>query len=109
MDTVVAVGSAGTNVNTGAENGAIAIFEKQLQRSVQWQICMLHFNELPFRHVLIFLDGATTGPQSLCGPIGKALQNCTEPPIISFEVMCLQICPMLMLMTLAPINVTFLT
>ena len=41
----------GTNVNIGRHGGILHIMELNLERPIQWIICMLHFNELPFRHI----------------------------------------------------------
>ena len=38
-------------------------------------VCQLHGNELPLRHLFIKLDGATSGPKSFDGPIGKMVQK----------------------------------
>ena len=46
---LVAVLLDGTNVNTGRVNGAVARMERQLGRSLQWLVCLLHSNELPLR------------------------------------------------------------
>ena len=37
-------------------------------------MCLLHTNELPLRHVFAALDGATSGPDTFAGPIGKKIQ-----------------------------------
>ena len=31
------------------------------ERSLQWIVCSLHLNELPFRHLFDAIDGRTTG------------------------------------------------
>ena len=46
---LVAVLLDGTKVNTGRINGAVARMERQLRRSLQWLVCLLHSNELPLR------------------------------------------------------------
>ena len=85
LDDLMAFGYNGTVTNTGKFNGVIRTFEKRLQPPLQWIICMLHLNELPLRHLSNKLDGATTGPSSHSGPIGKSLQNCEKLPIINYE------------------------
>ncbi|GBN30053.1 hypothetical protein AVEN_235940-1 [Araneus ventricosus] len=35
-------------------------------------------NELPFRHLLNSLDGATTHPKEFCGPIDEAIRTCEK-------------------------------
>ncbi|GBM44736.1 hypothetical protein AVEN_103199-1 [Araneus ventricosus] len=42
-------------------------------------------NELPLRHLLNSLDGATTGPEKFCRPIGKAIKACEELPAAPFS------------------------
>ena len=54
-------------------------------KPLQWLICLLHADELPLRHLLIHLDGSTTGPKAFSGPIGKALVNCQTLPVVAFE------------------------
>ena len=78
------VGCDGTNVNTGVSSGAIRLLEIELKRPLQWFICMLHINELPLRHILLKLDGVTTGPRAFSGRIGKAIQDCEKLPILTF-------------------------
>ena len=53
--------------------------EKELERPLQWVICQLHGNELPFRHLFEKLDGKTTDP------IGKSLASCENLPIVKFD------------------------
>ena len=57
VDTLAAVLCDSTNVNTGEHNGVIRQLEIALKRPVQWLICMLHLNELPFREVFKTVDG----------------------------------------------------
>ena len=75
VDTLEAVCADGTAVNTGYKSGAIAEVERNLGHSLQWLICLKHFNELPFRHVFDELDGGfgTSGPTSFKGELGKAV------------------------------------
>lgn len=82
---IVVVGSDGTSTNTGWKNGAIKYVEMRLQRPVQWAICLLHFNELPLRHLVEALDGKTSGPQSFNGPLGKQLAHCESLPVVAFQ------------------------
>jgi hypothetical protein len=74
-ETLIAVCTDGTNVNTGWKIGAIAELERNLGKPLQWLICLLHGNELPLRHVFDELDGGfgTSGPNSFKGDIGKTL------------------------------------
>jgi hypothetical protein len=83
---VEAVGCDGTATNTGWKNGVIRNIEVMCKRPLQWFVCLLHFNELPYRHLFEHLDGTTTGPASFSGPIGKQLVNCAKNDVVPFEV-----------------------
>lgn len=72
---LVAIGCVGTPTNTGWKNGVIRNLELKLGRPLQWFICLLHFNELPFRHLFESVDGDTTGPTSFSGQIDKKLTD----------------------------------
>ena len=76
----------GTNNNTGKSNGIIRRLEESLGRPLQWLVCMLHFNELPFRKYFSTLDGATTtGPSSSSGVIASLLDyDPKDLPIANF-------------------------
>ena len=52
---------------------------------MQWNICLLHCNELPLRHLIQVVDGKTSGPNTLTGPIGKVLPTCEQLPVINFR------------------------
>lgn len=82
---LVAVGCDGTNVNTGHKGGVIRLLEKDLKYPLQWIVCLLHFNELPLRHLMHSLDGTTSGPNTFCGTIGKQLEKCESLPVCSFK------------------------
>ena len=60
-------------MNTGAKGGVIRCLENKLGRSLHWIICLLHFNELPFRSLFEFIDGGTSGPKSFAGSVGVRL------------------------------------
>ena len=45
---------------------------------------MLHLNQLPYRHIFVHLDGATYGPQSFSGEIGKKLRKVNDRDIVEF-------------------------
>ncbi len=51
----------GTNVNPGKRGGVIRLLELHLQCPLQWNICLLHMNELPLRHLFAFMDGQSSG------------------------------------------------
>ena len=80
-----AVGCDGTVTNTGWKNGIIRCLERKIERPLQWIICLLHFNELPFRALFIHLDGVTEGPSSFTGPIGKELKGCEKKPVVNYK------------------------
>lgn len=83
---VYAVGCDGTNANTGLKGGAIKLFETHLGKAVHWFICLLHANELPLRHLIIKLDGETTGPNAWKGPIGRTItKDVWKKEIVQFE------------------------
>ena len=82
---LVAVGCDGTVINTGRKGGVIAMIENNLQRPLQWLICLLHANELPLRHLIQETDGKTSGPSGFHGPIGSKLSNCESKEIVKFS------------------------
>ncbi|ESN99374.1 hypothetical protein HELRODRAFT_162916 [Helobdella robusta] len=82
---LVAMGCDGTAVNTGPKNGVIDLLQKHLKRPLQWFVCLLHANELPFRHLFSSLEGTTTGSNSFSGSIGKRLDNCLDFKVEAFE------------------------
>lgn len=79
------VGCDGTITNTGWLGGVMTLLEKHLQRPLQRMVCLLHFNELPLRHLIEELDGPTDGPESFSGELGVLLKHCTELPIVAFK------------------------
>ena len=56
-DSLVAILCDGTSVNTGWKDGFLSHVERELQDVILRLICMLHGNELPFRHLLSHYDG----------------------------------------------------
>ncbi|KAF8766541.1 hypothetical protein HNY73_019594 [Argiope bruennichi] len=65
----ITVGCDETVVNNGYNNGVISLMEKEIERPLQWLICLFHCNELRFRHIFCHLDGKTKGPNELKGEI----------------------------------------
>ena len=60
--------------------------EMILKRSFQWNICILHFNDIQiFKYLFEYLDGLTTGPKSFCGFIGKSLLGYENLFVVEFE------------------------
>lgn len=84
LSEISVVGCDGTVVNTGFKGGVIRLMEEELKKPLQWFVCQLHSNELPLRHLLLYLDGKTTGPKCFSGPIGSELQKCETMPIVEF-------------------------
>lgn len=52
---------------------------------MQWIICLLHLNELPFRHLFEYIDGSTSGPRTFSGTIGKDLETCEKKTVVRFK------------------------
>src|SRR6218665_799156 len=63
IDPIEALACDGTNTNVGEESGINHLIEVHVSigRALQWNVCLLHANELPLRHLIIELDGPTTG------------------------------------------------
>lgn len=77
LDSLVAILSNGEPVNTGVRGGIIRLFEQHLKRSLHWCVCLLHFNELPLRHLYDALEkSVTTGPGTSTGQLSALLANC---------------------------------
>ncbi|GBL72121.1 hypothetical protein AVEN_115126-2-1, partial [Araneus ventricosus] len=93
LNGLTASGCDGTNVNTGHKGDIIPLMELDLNRPLQWCICLIHTNELPLRHLLNSLDCATTGSAEFCGPIGKAIKICEEQPVVPFSSISVQNMP----------------
>ena len=79
--------SDSTSSNVGTKKGAVGLIEKQLGKPLQWVPCMLHFVELPCRHLFYHFDGPTTGPIGPSGEIGLALKSLNENlrPFVDFQ------------------------
>lgn len=85
LSDLLAIGCDGTNVNVGKFGGIIRLLEKQLNKLLQCIVCLLHMNELPLRHLFARIDGATTGPNTFSGKIGKLLEKCENEPVVKFQ------------------------
>ena len=59
MNSLIAIGCSGTNVNTGFTGVLTVETEHYLEIPLHWFICKLHANELPLRHLFSNLDGMT--------------------------------------------------
>ena len=74
----VVAGADSTAVNTRKDRGIIVRCEKSIGHRLHWDICLLHTNELPLRHLFQKLDGPTSGSSSFRGTLGKMLQHVEE-------------------------------
>ncbi|GBM50235.1 hypothetical protein AVEN_134799-1 [Araneus ventricosus] len=79
------VGRGGTVTNTGLKNGVINRIENHVGRPLQWSIYLLHFNELPFRHIFQHIDDQTARLTCFSGPIGQQLTCYEKLPVVDFE------------------------
>ncbi|ESN96663.1 hypothetical protein HELRODRAFT_163757 [Helobdella robusta] len=68
-----------------SKGGVIKYLEEYLDRALQWCVCMLHANELPFCHLFLALDGCTSGPREYSGPIGKQLATYKNKTTLLFQ------------------------
>ena len=71
--------------NTGCNRGIIRLLEQRLNRPLQWFICLLHFNELPLKHLIEEIYGRAIGPTSFCGKETPFLQICETLPVHKFK------------------------
>ena len=93
MTNINVIGCDGTNTNVGRKTGVIVRLETMTNRPLQWNICLLHMNELPLRHLVKKMDGETSGPKSFTGPLGKMLLKADSMPVVQFEaVSCEDLC-----------------
>ena len=67
------VGGDSTAANTGKYIGAFASLENMRQGKLLWVFCVLHLNELPLRHIFVFVNAPTSGNKTFKGVIGKLL------------------------------------
>ncbi|GBN60252.1 hypothetical protein AVEN_78380-1 [Araneus ventricosus] len=79
------VGRGGTVTNTGWKNGVINRIGNHVGRPLQWSICLLHFNELPFRHILQHIEDQTSMLKCFSGPIGQQLTCYEKFPVVDYE------------------------
>ena len=80
------LGMDGCSTNCGIHKGVFRCVEVELGKAVQHVVCLLHCNELFFRHVFEEVDGVTLGPDRLEGPIGSTLgENLWLEPVVNFK------------------------
>ena len=60
------------------------MLEKRLDRPLQWFVCLLQTNDLSLRHLIIDLNGITSGPKIFSEAIGSLLPTFEELPVIPF-------------------------
>ena len=80
------LGMDGCSTNCGIHKGVFRCVEVELGKAVQHVVCLLHCNELFFRHVFEEVDGVTLGPDKLEGPIGSTLSDdLWLEPVVNFK------------------------
>ena len=79
------------------QTGIIARYERHIGHRLHWDICLLHTNELPLRHLVQKLDGPTSESASFKRPIGKMLADVEKLewdenvlPIVEGPELCLE-------------------
>lgn len=85
LQNLVAILCDGTPTNTGNKNGVICQLERFLERPLQWLVCQFHFNELPFKALVISITGTPRGPTTWPGVIGREAQTCENMPVIDLN------------------------
>ena len=87
LDALIGICCDDEPTNTGVRNGILRRFELHLNRPLHWFVCLLHFNELPFRHLFDTLGrSSTTGPRTTTGTLGKQIEMCENLPVSSFVI-----------------------
>lgn len=82
LDSLIGICCDGERVNTGVRNGILRRFEIQLNKPLHWFVCLLHFNELPLRHLFDTLEkSSTTGPRTTTGTLNKQIEACENLPV----------------------------
>lgn len=78
MDHLVAINCDGAAVNTGYKKGVNVCMERHLQRPLQWNVCLFHFNELPLKALLTHFYGKQKGPGTWSGEFGDDILHCEK-------------------------------
>ena len=73
-----------TPVNTGRVGGVVRLIEIYLEGLIQWLICRLHVNELPFKHKFEANDGETSAQKIFKVTIGNKIENVSK--LVDFEL-----------------------
>ena len=71
IESCLVLGGDSTASYTGNKGGSICHLEKLLNHKCHWNICMIHTNELPVRHLIQKLDGPTTSNTGFSGNVCK--------------------------------------
>ena len=66
-NTLKVIGCDSTNVNSSCNGGEIHRIKEKIGHKLICLICLLHTNELPFRHLFTSLDEKTIGKDSFSG------------------------------------------
>ena len=70
-----AIGGDNCITNTGHQGGVFYWLQVFLGRPLQIVMCMLHFSELPLKHLIRKYVGPTSGPRSWKSELGKTISN----------------------------------
>lgn len=82
LSSLIGICCDGEPTNTGTESGILRRFEIALKKPLHWFVCLLHFNELPLRHLFAALDKSVTkGPRNATGPLAKLIETCEQHPV----------------------------
>ena len=86
-ESLLATGGDNCPANTGPKIGAFKYMEQFLQRPLQRICCLLHYTELPFKHIVKIYAGPTSGPRSWSGKLGKKIVGLPEnrQKVVQFE------------------------
>lgn len=87
LENLIAVCSDGEVTNTGTDGGILRLIETHLARPIHWFVCLLHFNELPFRHLYKAVEqSVTTGPRTGTGTLSQMIETCHEKQVNIFTL-----------------------
>lgn len=89
LEHLIGVCSDGEVTNTGTSGGILRLIECHLGRPIHWFICLLHFNELPFRHLYNAIEkSVTTGPKTSTGSLAQRMEICNtlQVNIITYAI-----------------------
>lgn len=82
LSNLMAVSCDGEAKNTGRASGIVRSLELKLTKPLHWFVCLLHFNELPFRALHLKVDASVTkGPGAMTGPISRAIESELQKPV----------------------------